>query len=1339
MEDLRTFAGKIPSNFMKRLLLFVFFLLAVVTARSQYTFHTFDIQSGLIDNDVRAILRDQYGFMWFGTINGLDRYDGYHCKTYLAALLGNYENTISAIHEDADGRIWIQATRHLFIYDREADRLSSDIHPTLASMGIEGDIRLLQADVDKNLWCVSGHTLYKYVFADKVLLTLSLPEEAVLAFTTRGTVAYLLLANGEIVQADLGRNRLCPLMRIDRPERTHLYLDTRNRLWHFNENWPGLNCYDTSGDCPIRFSSQEILRTELVNAVIDDGQGNIWIGTNDQGIFIEDKDQKNFSHLHSRADQPFELPNNHVSCFYQDRLNTMWVGTSKQGVAFTSLQNCLFETYRTPAHEDIGCFLEDKAGNLWIGFDGKGLLCRTPDGTRDVLYTTRDQLPSNLVIGAYPGKGDRIWFSTYGNGVFYREKNRFVPVHFPVKAEEDSPIRFARHLVEDKDGSLWIGTLRNGLVCRDKNGRFTVYDGKNSCLRGHTITALSYVPGSDRLYVGTNGGLYKMDLSHKTLSRISVRAEDGQKLDSSYIHCLHQDRRGLLWIGTFDGLLIYDGKSKELPRLTHRDPTPRIVGIAEDLSGNLWVTTQKNIIHIVVVEDPARRDYLYRCYPYFSNDGIGDITFNARAIYCTSRGEILVGGNGQYAAIRPDIRQYEPESHRVSFTGLYVANRPVNVGEADKTGRIILPKNIQLLDRITLDHSDVNFTIEVSSMDYLTQHKLQFAYRTDPKEEFIRMPDNKIYFNQLSPGTYRLQVRVDEPNGDSNPVSELVIHIRPPFWLSGPAFGLYILICLGLVILYAHWSHQKHRRTLLQQKKEMEAAQQHEMDEAKLRFFTNISHDLRTPLSLIITPLDQLLKSGKAPAAKEELELMRRNASTLMNEVNQLLDFRRLDQQKAQYVPTYGNLSAFVAGVCEAFTALAQKNGISLQFTARSPLLEMNFDRNKMQRILYNLLTNALKYNHEGGSVTVTVDEVLTPDGAAARIRVADTGIGIKDENKPKIFDRFFQEPHTDTTYMGSGIGLHIVKEYVALHRGTITLTDNHPTGSIFSVLIPIDRSQTATQAEQTQPVQPDAPAGLPEAGQQSDNCLLIVEDNEDFRKFLVSCLKDKYRVLEASNGQEALEVLEQQTVNLIISDVMMPVMDGMELCRRVKHDIRYSHIPIILLTARTAEEHVLNGLKEGADDYITKPFNLEILLLRIQKQLAWTQENHRKFQVMDVSPAEITVSTIDEELIGKAVQIMEQEMDNADFSVEDFSNRLGLSRSGLYKKLVQITGKSPLEFMRTIRLKRGKALLEKSGDSISQIAYQIGMSPKQFSKFFKEEFGYLPSEYKKHAAETSR
>ena len=398
----------------------------------------------------------------------------------------------------------------------------------------------------------------------------------------------------------------------------------------------------------------------------------------------------------------------------------------------------------------------------------------------------------------------------------------------------------------------------------------------------------------------------------------------------------------------------------------------------------------------------------------------------------------------------------------------------------------------------------------------------------------------------------------------------------------------------------------------------------------------------------------------------------------------------------------------------------------------------MNFDRNKMERILYNLLSNALKYNHTGGSITVNVDEIQTDGHETARIRVADTGIGIKDENKERIFERFFQETHTDTPYMGNGIGLHIVKEYVELHHGSITVEDNHPAGTIFSVLLPIDKSLPARQPADTPSENNNA--GQAESIEETGNndCLLIVEDNDDFRNFLVSCLKDKYQVVAAENGQKALEILDRQTVNLIISDVMMPVMDGMELCRHIKHDIRFSHIPIILLTARTAEEHILGGLKEGADDYLTKPFNLDILLLRIQKLLAWTQENHRKFQTTDVSPADITVSTLDEELIGKAIRLMEQEMDNADFSVEEFSNRLGLSRSGLYKKLMQITGKSPLEFMRTLRLKRGKALLEKSGDSISQIAYQVGMSPKQFAKFFKEEFGYLPSDYKRQAAGAS-
>ena len=1320
---------------MRQFLFLSLFLLAAMTGQAQYTFHTLDIKSGISDNDVRAILRDQYGFMWFGTANGLDRYDGYHSKTYLTSSFGNYGNTIADIHEDATGRLWVQIRERFFIYDRETDQLSTDIATPLASMGIHEDIRKLYADNEKNLWCIGEHTLYKYVFTENTLYHLELPWKEVTTFTCRDTLAYLVFEDGEMIQADLHREHIQKTSHTIHARDTQIYLDTQGRLWCYSRRRPGLTCHDIRTNRPLRFSSRGILRSELINAIIDDGKGNIWIGTNSEGIVIEDKGLHTFSQLHSVANQPFELPSNHISCFYKDNRNTMWVGSSKQGIAFTNLQGSLFEICHTPVHEDLCCFQEDQQGNLWIGFDGKGLLCHTPDGKQDILFSAaQGNLPSNLVIGMDAGKDGKIWFSSYGDGIFYRQEGRFVRIHYPTGDEDESPIKFAHHVLEDDHGNLWIGTCWNGLYCRDKKGVFTSFTRENSCLDASTITALSYTPGSDTLYVGTDKGLYKMDLLHKSLAPISIKAKDGQLLDESYVHCLHQDKRGLLWIGTFNGVLIYDGKATELPRLTHEFSQPRIRGIAEDNDGNLWVTTDKGIVHIVVVDDPARQNYLFRCYPYFAEDGLGDIAFNPYSIYRTRQGEILAGGNGKYIKIYPDACQYQPVSHHVTFTNLYVANRPVNVRETDPSRRIILPKNIQLLDKITLDHSDVNFAIEVSAMDYLSRHKLHFAYRTSQDEKWIRLEGNKIYFNQLAPGAYRLQVKVDEPYGEANPVSELLIRIRPPFWFSGPAYFLYAFVGLMLLALLARWGYLRHCHTLQRQKKELEISQQHEMDEAKLRFFTNISHDLRTPLSLIITPLEQLIKSGKAPGAKNELEMMQRNAFILMNEVNQLLDFRKLDQQKVQYAPSYGNLSAFVANICETFKSMAGKREITLQVTTVNPLLEMNFDRSKMQRILFNLLTNAIKFTPTGGSITVTVDEVQADGSETARIQVADTGVGIKDENKERVFERFFQEPHSNTSYMGSGIGLHIVKEYVALHQGTITVTDNQPTGSIFCILLPIDKRQPTRQPEETSMTDNGIQQENLPTATDKDYQLLIVEDNDDFRKFLASCLKDKYHVQEAANGQQALEVLEQQTVNLIISDVMMPVMDGMELCRRIKHDIRYSHIPIILLTARTAEEHVLSGLKEGADDYITKPFNLDILLLRIQRLLAWTQENHRKFQTMNVSPAEITVSTIDEELIGRAVQIMEEEMDNADFSVEDFSNRLGLSRSGLYKKLMQITGKSPLEFMRILRLKRGKTLLEQSGDSVSQIAYQVGMSPKQFSKFFKEEFGHLPSEHKKHS-----
>ena len=488
--------------------------------------------------------------------------------------------------------------------------------------------------------------------------------------------------------------------------------------------------------------------------------------------------------------------------------------------------------------------------------------------------------------------------------------------------------------------------------------------------------------------------------------------------------------------------------------------------------------------------------------------------------------------------------------------------------------------------------------------------------------------------------------------------------------------------------------------------------------------------------------------------------MIHRNALALLDVINQLLDLRRLDNGKAQLNPSHGDLADFIKEVCDSFYSYGDKKNIAFSLSLKTDNLETDFDKNKMQRIMLNLLSNAFKYNVNHGSVNVVLDRIIKDEREYACIQVADTGIGIREENKAKIFDRFYQEEHSSTDYIGSGIGMHIVKEYVTLHNGDIQIRDNHPQGTIFEFMFPIRHeckniNPTATPTErpdiQEEPKQAKTPTGC---------SLLIVEDNEDFRQFIVDCLKDRFTVYEAEQGEKAMEILSLHDISLVISDVRMPIMNGLELCNKIKGDFRYSHIPVILLTARTAQEHMLEGLREGADDYITKPFNLDILLLRIQKLLEWRSRNHQRFGKVEVSPAEITISTIDERLIERAIEkgrmiqsifkdtlldgtdeaskeiffhmlhVMEENMDNTDFSVEDLSMTVGMSRGHLYKKLMTITGKSPLEFIRVLRIKRGKQLLEQSQESISQIAYQVGLSPKQFAKYFKEEFGCLPSEF---------
>ncbi len=1306
------------------LLILMCFVCGLVCAHDGLNFRNLDVKSGISDNYVRSVLRDRYGFMWFATLNGLNRYDGYQFKKYTTTQLGAYNNDIESIAEDAAGNIWIKGPVSYYIYDREQDKLENKIQPVLNKYGITGEVSYLTIDKDHNLWCTVMDTLFHYNFTKNKLYTFQLPKkEKMQQVVCRRSCAYLLFLNGEIARIDSNFQQIRPETQrtLSSGLQYNLYIDTVDRLWFYASHASGLQCYDTNQKQWIDYVGRQELTNALITTVMDDGNGNLWIGTDDKGAYVSYNQDKQLMRINKKPENPFSLADNHINCFLKDNWNIMWVGTAKKGVSFTYLDKIAFSTYSLSEQEDVKCLQEDRKGNLWIGLDGEGLVKQ--DVTRksyNRFNTKEHSIPSDLIICSCLDSKNRMWFGTYGGGVFYERDGKFVSLHYLDSEEKSTSLKHIWRIVEDANGTLWFGTFMQGLYAMDSKGNFTAYTMDSSILRTGSILDLAYSKGR-KLYIGTSSGLYSIDIYTRNMTPITGTKANTKSLPDSYISSLFYDSRGLLWIGTRSGMTVFDEKKDEMVHLTTEDGLSHnsIRAITEDKFKNIWVTTDHGITNIVVGSSPAGQGQSssYLCYPYFEEDGIGDMIFNSHSITCTVQGEILIGGIGGYLKITPKPTDFYNRSRNpVVFTGLLLANQKMEVGSRTSNGRILLPKNIQLMEEITMDYFDSNFALEVSSMDYQNQHKQQFAYRLGEQEEWVRLEGNRIHFNRLSYGTFRLQVKVYEPNGYDNPVSSLLIHIRPPFWLSLPAYGCYALMVILLFLLILRNTQRKHKRLMEQQKHEMEITQQHEMDEAKMRFFTNVSHDLRTPLALIITPLEKLLTSESARNLKTDLELIHRNAVALLDEVNQLLDFRKLDKQKAQLSLSYGNLSDFVKETCDSFKELSLKNGVQLELNLMDADISMSFDRNKMQRILLNLLSNAVKYNRKDGSVVVTVNKILVSGKEHVRIQVADTGIGIKDENKEKVFDRFFQEHHIATTYVGNGIGLNIVKEYVTLHQGTIRIIDNRPQGSIFVITLPA----TGGTNEEKQLCH----------SQEEGVSVLVVEDNDDFRRFLMGCLKEHYQVFEASNGKEALEVLSQQSVQMVISDVMMPVMDGLELCHIIKTDIRFSHIPVILLTARTAEEHVLDGLREGADDYITKPFNLDILLLRIQKLLKWTRNNHEKFGKIEISPSEITISSLDEQLIEKAIRIVEENMDNSEFSVEELSAQIGISRSSLYKKLMSITGKSPLEFIRILRLKRGKQLLEKSQLSISQIAYQVGLSPKQFAKYFKEAYGCLPSNY---------
>ncbi len=1377
-----------PMMKLFRFILLPFFSLCFypsLLGQSSFLFKQLEVRDGLSHNQINHIFKDSRGFMWFSTASGLNRYDGYKFKVFFHNPNNDYslpDNFVRNVQEDIDGRLWIHTANGYVVFnpDREKFERSQDL---LYEMGITNPVDLIFIDKDKNMWCyANSFGFYRYrpdtgksVFfpqngqpgqlSSGIVTDIKESDESYLFVFQSGLIQYMDKNSLQVSSTDY-------YLQQQQKANAHNYqafVDADNDVWIYSDSPLGTWLYlsrqnewkhlgTKQSDSPFSLSS------DMIQDIMQDPNGLIWMATDHGGIDIIDKKSDMLTNLRNRPHDERSIAHNSINCIYTDNTGIIWIGTYKNGISYYSesiykfgIEHLNYFNKIDNFKPDVNSIIKDDRGIIWIGTNGSGLVRLDTRNKSYPVYnhysSGNSSLTDNVIVSLCAAKDGRLWIGTYLSGMDCFDGKKFTHYRHDPGNLNSLANDNVWSVVEDSDGMIWIGTLGSGLQkFNPQNGQFTTFDNSSRQQLSSEFISSLFLGKNNQLILGTAIGITIFDIQTGHSEILTGNRKGDQPFTNLNVNHAYEDSRGLVWVGTRSGLNIWDPGQDKITQLYKNDGMADnvISGIIEDNQHNMWISTSNGVSNIIMDVDPETGGYHLSFVNYNEVDGLQSHEFNLRSVFKSSDGEIMLGGTNGFNIFNPENIRYNTSQPRVLFTGLKLFNEDVLVG-AEYKGNRILPSELNRVKEVTFRYGQNVFSVDFSAMNYILPEKTTYAYMLEGFNTDWLIIDNGIHsvtYTNLAPGKYTLRVKAANSDGFwSEESTALPIRIKPPFWLSTGAYFVYAFLLISILLLARYMIIRNEQQKYTMKQIELEAQRKHEMDDMKLRFFTNVSHDLRTPLTLIISPLENMMKSEADDHQRHQLSLIHKNAIRLLNMVNQLLDFRKSDVNEHSLNLSYGDIISFLKNSCTPFIEYAEKKNIRLTFFSSVDELRMVFDEDKMRKIMMNLLSNAIKFTEKNGTVDVLV-KLLPKNGNTdpeqMEIRIIDTGIGIKDDEKKRIFERFYQGKARNEDFPGSGIGLHIVKEFVSICKGSIDVYDNAPKGSMFVLQFPVDRLKyIVSQSGEMEEKQQEIPEDLPdveengEAPDRNETRILLVDDNDDFRYFMKDTLKKDFSLLEASNGRDAWEKILEYSPDIIISDVMMPEMDGYELCEKVKNDVRTSHIPLILLTAHTAQEQELRGLETGADDYITKPFNFDILMLRILKILELRSYRQNRFKnQMKIEPAEITITPLDEKLIKNAIKLVEDNISDSEFSVERLSRELGISRVHLYKKMMSVTGKSPIEFIRIIRLKRAAQLLRESQLNISEIAYQVGINnPKIFSKYFKEEFDVLPSQYQNNAS----
>lgn len=1333
-------------------------------------------RDGLSQSSVNCILRDSYGFLWFGTRDGLNRYDGYTFTIYRhdpANPASLPDNQVKCLFEDEQHRIWIGTLGGgLCVYDpnRSAFVRLEDLgyHPTFP---IDPAIYSICPDKKGGLWIGTFRNLLRIDRTTKTIQQFK-ADAANLTALSNPTIQ-------AIFQDDAGRTWIGTDggLNLYHPETgtfTHYLHDAHDphslnndRITAITQGKQGMLCIGTDGGGlnifdPKTGESQNFPNSinASVRTLCRAADGGLWVGT-EGGLDLFDEDKNSFIHYRRTLIGEGSLSNNSILSLLEDSTGILWAGTAQGGVNKYDRNLFYFDVYRSTSdpgslgNDQVTSFAEDGAGNIWIGTDGGGLdqWQRATGHFRHYHPEpgNNNSLSGPAILSLMVNRSkDALWIGTYGNGVDRLDLHTGAFRHFRAGAgpgELSNPSVYS--IIEDREGNIWMGTNGGGIdvLHRDGSIEHHHFSTQQDSLSNNYIRCLMQ-DSKGHIWIGTySGGISVYDPLTK---KFTVYDNVIHHLSNQVVFSLCEDSRGRIWAGTMGGgLNRFDPVAQKFTSYSENQGLSNniINSIVEDRRGYLWLSTNKGVSRW----DPQKTTFRN----FGLHNGLQNLEFTVGAGFRDNSGRILFGGIDGFNVITPGDERTNKKPPTTRLTGFFLFNKPV----LPDTPGSPLKGDINQVKEIVLSHDQSDFSIGFTANSYTVPEDNRYAYKLEGFDNHWTTAgsERRATYTNLPPGHYVFKVRSANNDGLwSQNDTVLAIIMRPPFWKTWWAYATYVLVLLLLLYIIYRDIRERERLKARIRLEQMTAEKMKEINDLKLNFFASVSHELRTPLSLITDPLRRILRGEISPEqTRTYSSLMYDNAMRLTRLINQMLEWRKLETGHLKMDLQMVDLVALTRSIAASFEVHAAERNMRYSVLAETDELQASVDIDKFEKIIYNLVSNAFKYTPAGGEITIVIRRgVMEEDTPCAEIHVIDTGIGIPPELQEKVFELFYQVEGGQRFESGAtGIGLSLARELTVMHKGRLQVSGRPGEGSDFMLLLPLPTEEAATAA------QPEGMDGRP--------LILLVEDNADLRRYLRTELSANFQVEEASDGAAGFEKALQLIPDLVISDIMMPQVTGLELCRQIKSDERTSHIPVILLTARQSDEHQVEGYSAGADVYIQKPFNLEVIIACVNSLLESRRRMREQYQQRastlpspsasdpdalagansapadtNSTPAGVNpesaspdfgLSPLDKQFLEKAAALVSEHLADKLFDVERLAAGLKVSRRQLYRKLQALTNQTPHDYIAALRLQAAARLLREGELTVSEVAYKVGFSePANFTRSFTRHFGMSPTKYRK-------